>query len=83
MMKLTKKLSLVENPNGLPLTACEFPYVGNKIAMTILLPDSGVHLSDVEKKLNGEVLSTLLTIGFSVKTNAFVPKFKLEFKTEV
>jgi len=84
MMKLTgKKLSLVESPNGLPLTTCEFPYAGNKIAMTIILPDKGVQLSDVEKKLSGETLSTLLTIGLSVKTNAFVPKFKLEFKSEV
>ena len=85
MMRIRKKFLLKKNPAGLEAKVCELLYEGNSIAMTIILPDEGVSIEAIEAKLSSELLTNLLQTFDSTPTTVdlFMPKFKLEFKTEV
>ena len=50
-----------------------------------LLPDEGVHIEEIEAQLvTGNVLSGVLSQPeISKLVNVFIPKFKIEFRTEV
>lgn len=51
--------------------------------MTVILPDENVNLQEIEYKINAKVLSEIfLESTFSI-VNIELPKFKIEFKTEV
>ena len=61
MMRLNgKKFNIMIQPNGLLATICELPYVGERISMSIILPDRGVKLSEIESKLDSSLVSNLL-----------------------
>ena len=84
MMKVNSgHFNVKVNPNGLKATTIELPYSGYKSAMTIVLPDEGVDLQEVENSLSGS-LKEVLKQDFSTKyLNVYLPKFKLEFEAEV
>jgi serpin B len=85
MMKLNgKKFNTMVQPNGLRAMICELPYVGDRISMSIILPDRGVKLSEIESKLDSSLLNSLLKTNLnSQKVNICLPKFKLEYEKEV
>ena len=85
MMKLTsKKFMFKINPGGLKALTCQFPYEGQSVAMTIILPHEGISIEEVETELTAECLSQVFQPDRRpTKVHAFIPKFKLEFKSEV
>ena len=85
MMRLIKKeFVLKRDPAGLQALTCQFPYIGDSVAMTIILPHEGVQFSEFENKLNEEILkNVLLSNARKTEVNVYIPKFKFEFKTEV
>lgn len=69
---------------GLAAESCTFPYVGEKIALTVILPEQGHTLDEIEAGLTPEVLNAIYTCDFpQEKVNVQLPKFKLEHKTEL
>lgn len=79
-----KKYLFIWHPGGLAADSCTFPYVGEKIAMTVILPEEGKSLDEIEAGLTPEVLNTIYTCDFPhEKVNVQLPKFKLEHKTEL
>jgi serpin B len=86
MMTLTnKKLPISINPGGLKVIACELPY-GNMsdVSMTIILPDVGVSLEEIERKMNPTTITSILKSQFEIfRVQAYLPKFKLRSKFEV
>ena len=80
MMKLfNKRLKLKINPGDMNAVTCELLYIGHQIAMTIILPNEGVHIDEIESSLNSQVLSVIFAdLNQNVKVNVFLPKFKFE-----
>jgi len=60
------------------LQVLEIPYSGNELSMVILLPKTGISLSEVEKKLSTDKLNYLLSNLSLTKVDVYIPKFKLE-----
>ncbi|RNA27829.1 squamous cell carcinoma antigen 2 [Brachionus plicatilis] len=84
MMKSNKKFRYIYKPAQIDADICELPYTGQNISMTIILPHQGHSLEQVEKQLNDSVLHQIMTLEIPrEKINLQVPKFKLEFKTEL
>lgn len=85
MMKLSgKKFRILDNVLGISGQACTFPYGGGIVAMTIFLPNENVSLSVMEKELTAEKLKEILEIEIGKdKVNVSLPKFKLEYSTEL
>lgn len=85
MSILNKKFLLKNNPAGIRAKTCELLYEEEKVAMTVILPDEGVHIEEVEAQLViGNILNGVLSQPeISKPVNVFIPKFKIEFKTEV
>jgi serpin B len=83
MMRKMSKQFYFKKSSELKADICEFPYVGRSVAMTIILPNEGVNISEVEKKLTAKNLSEALESLPNSKVNAAVPKFKMEYKAEV
>lgn len=84
MMKSNKKFRYVYKPADIDADICELPYAGQNISMVIILPHQGHSLEQVEKQLSDSVLHHIMTYEIpKEKINLQVPKFKLEFKTEV
>jgi len=85
MMKLTQSMNLRNNPQGLRAMVGEFPYVGNEMVMTIILPDKGVTMNELEKQLSADLISNLLKspATYSHEVTILLPKFKLEYKTKL
>lgn len=83
MMKLFKqKLTTQTNPAGLEVVSCRLPYAGH-LSMTILLPNINSSIEKLEISLTQKHLDIILTGNKSIKTDVFLPKFKIEFKSEV
>jgi serpin B len=78
-----KKFNFLYEPAGLKASACRLPYACNQISMTILLPHDDQNVSDIESKLDADVLKTVLSFQNPIKLNVFVPKFKFEQQFEV
>ena len=84
MMRLNEELIFKRNPAGLQALTCQFPYFGESLAMTFILPHEGVQLSEFEKKLNEENLNNVLLSNVeTTKVDVYIPKFKFEFQIEV
>ena len=85
MMSITNRMFVLKNkPSGLKARTCELLYQEGKVAMTVILPDEGVPIEEVEAQLNGNVLNEVLSRDeISRPVNLFIPKFKIEFKAEV
>lgn len=85
MMSLNnKKFQFKRNPANIKANTCEFLYKGNGLAMTIILPNDGVYLNEIESQLNADVLKNVLQAPvLDSSVNVLMPKFKLEFKKEL
>ena len=85
MMKLSgKSFNMMYDVEGLNATLCKIPYAGEKISMTIILPNEGVSLNDVEKQMNSKMIQDVLGRKFyREKVNVHLPKFKMEYEIEV
>ena len=84
MMKLRgKKFKILDNVLDISGQVCTFPYVG-QISMTIFLPNENTKLEVLENQLTPSKLKEILhlEIGNSL-VNAYIPKFKMEFKADV
>ena len=79
-----KTFKYLYNPFGLECSTLELPYAGDKVAMTIILPNEGVDLGTFQRSLKPNHINNLLKMqGRRVKINVQVPKFKLEKQYEV
>ena len=79
-----KRFNYKYNPLGLQAETLELPYSGEKISMTIILPNQGVHVQNIIQNLNETILEELLnTYYFKQKVKVFIPKFKFQSKFEV
>ncbi|CAF0726935.1 unnamed protein product [Brachionus calyciflorus] len=84
MMKSNKKFRYIYKPGGIDADICELPYEGGKLSMTIILPHEGQSIDRVENQLNDSTLNDILTLEIpKEKVILQVPKFKLEFKSEL
>jgi serpin B len=85
MMKLfNKKFIFKEKPFGIPASVCELPYVDERMSMTIVLPDAGVPLAEVESKLDSNFLKAFFDLGrYKSSVHVSIPKFKFEESIEV
>ena len=85
MMKLyNKRLNLKVNPNNIAATVCELPYTGHQIAMTVILPNEGININQIENSLSKETISKILNQqNHYPKVNVFIPKFKFEKTIEL
>ena len=85
MMRLhSKKFHLKINPSGLECATCELPYVGKKLSMTVILPNKGVDISDLEAKLTAKALNGMLENRFGTQlVNVQLPKFKFTNSIEI
>ena len=84
MMKLlNKKFKLHLSTPGLGAAICEFPYAGEKISMTIVLPHDN-NIDQVQKQLTPQVLNNFFNgQNFKGKVHLYIPKFKFEESIEV
>jgi serine protease inhibitor len=84
-----ERFPTLDGPFGLDAKTCQLPYMGNNVSMTIILPNEGAKLSDVERHLSYakiyNILDHLLKNGEHnhQKVNVQLPRFKLEYKDEV
>lgn len=79
-MHMTSYLNYAENSD------CQFlqlPYKGNEMVMEILLPSEKLSISNLEKKLNPQLISELSTNAKIIKVNVSLPKFKTESSFEL
>ena len=85
MMRIERKFfRCLTNLSDLDASLCELPYEGEKIAMTIILPNKNSSLSKLEQKLDINKLRNVLNSQKSLTpVNVYLPKFKLEYKSEV
>ena len=85
MMHLNgKKFPFFWHPGNIEANACQFDYVGKKIALTIILPEPETTLAQVEAQLTPEILNNILSdMVQPEKVNVQMPKFKLEYKAEL
>lgn len=58
-------------------------YKDRKYAFVALLPEEGMTVSDYVASLNGEKLNQMLTDAEAVKVYTSIPKFKVEYDTEL
>jgi serpin B len=65
---------------GSGVKALDFPYKGDRLVMTVLLPDSDA-FSTVENSLSAEKLTTLFAGLDTANVKASLPKFKFTFGT--
>jgi serine protease inhibitor len=59
--------TLMTRPSGLRASTCEMLYDGNDLAMTIVLPDVNVTLSEIEARLTPKILSEIIENKSSTK----------------
>ena len=84
MMRLTgEKFRYASQPAGLPVETCELPYAGNRVSMTIILPNRGVDFKTIENSLDDAKLRSLVFEKSRSEVNVFIPKFSLEHSREV
>ena len=85
MMQLNGKSFKVHiNPLGLECQTLELPYAGDKVAITIILPNKNVDLTTFQKSLQANHIHDLLKLkNIPRKVNVQLPKFKLEKQFEV
>ncbi|XP_054713872.1 intracellular coagulation inhibitor 2-like [Uloborus diversus] len=76
MMHLKAKFSYTENES---YKALQLPYLGNEIAMVVLLPNAMDGLESLERELTPSMLNDLKRKMRSTKVEVALPKFKLEY----
>ncbi|MBN1576686.1 MAG: serpin family protein [Chitinispirillaceae bacterium] len=66
---------------GSGVRALDFPYKGDRLAMTVLLPDSG-SFTAFENSMNVEVIDGLVNVLDSAELTVSLPKFEFTYGTE-
>lgn len=74
-MHRTSYFKYAENPE---LQLLEMTYKGNELVMDVLLPNPGVDLSLIEKKLTSTALGELIRKAQNAEVDVSIPKFKAE-----
>ena len=75
---------LLTEPLNLPVKVLELPYDGNDFSMSIVLPNRGTKLSEIEGKIDLNFVNNLLSAPKRIqRVNIKLPKFKLEYQNEV
>lgn len=84
-----KKFLVAPEAMSLPALVCQLPYQGDTMAMTILLPNEGVKLDDLEHAICHSRMANILDHVLKSdeyneeKVNIALPKFKLQYKDEL
>lgn len=79
-----KRFEFKQNPGDLKLTTCKFLYKDERIAMTVILPDNGVNIDELEKDLSPSLINEILcSPGKESECFVYLPKFNIEVRTEV
>merc|ERR1711953_1038416 len=65
------------------LQILELPYEDPNRSMLIVLPDAGTSTHNLVERLDGLDPASIRTNGKLAKTSIFIPKFKLNFKTDL
>lgn len=66
------------DPDGNGFLIADLPYKGNKLAMTVLLPQDPKGLPALEKMLDGATLNAFLSKLQARNVRVWLPKFKLD-----
>lgn len=72
-----QKFLYAKNPKGLLIKLCEFPFLNDDYAFTILLPEKNC-IGDIETKLNNKLFNELVKEMKYVEVNSVLPKFKIK-----
>lgn len=80
MMHLRKRMSYIHHPGDIPASMCSLTFRDGITSMEIILPDKRHSLDEIESKLTPEILQSRSDIR---KVNIQLPRFKLEYKTEL
>lgn len=84
MMNMADRFEIKRNINGLKARTCHLPYKQHTVSMTIILPDEDATLAEVEESLETISLNSILFAEKEYKkVNLSLPKFKMQFKSEV
>jgi serpin B len=88
MKKFGERFKYLSAPGGLGANTLEIPYMGETISLTIILPNENTPIADIERELNANIIHEIVsarrgTFNHMDKVNLQLPKFKIEFKTEV
>ncbi|KAH3729958.1 leukocyte elastase inhibitor-like [Dreissena polymorpha] len=78
MMKREMKKVLYGENKALDCKVLHMPYIGDELAMVVLLPNSVTGLLEMEKKINVEKINQCIEDVYSPTVKVSVPKFKLE-----
>lgn len=79
-----KRFEFKQNLGELKMTTCKFLYKDERIAMTVILPDDGVNIDELEKGLSPSLINEILSLpGQESDCFVYLPKFNIEVKTEV
>ena len=65
------------------LEILELPYKHPNRSMLIVLPYAGTHMENLAKKIEGLDLASVRSNGWPTRTNITIPKFELNFKTDL
>ena len=84
MKSYSEKFKCMQKPEGLEAISCEFPFYDSTRSLTILLPEEGVKLKDIEKNITLEKIERIISAN-SETTNVivFLPKFKIDYEADV
>lgn len=77
------KLASATLPSDGTVQVLDLPYVGGEFAMTILLPEGGDDLSELEGALNPELLDRWLASGRWENLKVQLPKWRVEHGTDL
>lgn len=65
------------------LAVVHLPYVGDDLAMTIILPDARDGLAELERSLDAEALERWLAAARPIRVDLALPKFRIEMKASL
>ncbi len=79
MMEMTHTFYTQYNPFGLNVKICQLEYSCGSNSMTIILPNKGIAIEEIEAQLNYETFQFILNRNNSIKRKLFfvLPKFKI------
>lgn len=75
MMNIKSKFNIYQ---GDELKMLELPYMGNEFSMMVILPDDGISLTEIEKKISIEKLNRYIELMVETDVQVSLPKFKFE-----
>ena len=89
IMEMTVTLKICQDIAGLKARVCQLPYKGETVFMSIILPNEDIELrefvklSEIEDKIDCPTLRQAFEQECKHLVDIYLPKFKVEYKTEV